>query len=163
MREVYIIDTSAFIDAKSYYPPESFGSFWKAIEDMTRNGEVIIISKVAEELKKGNDYLADEFLNNISVEDSEKMEYIRSIRELMKEVDPSSVQGWKSWVKKADPWVVAVAYHIKLSTLDDPIVLHNKVERGNQLKIETECRKLGIKNDRIHRLIKDKRIRFEIK
>ena len=162
MGDLFIMDTSALLDAKDYYPPELFESFWDYLIEMTTEGEMIIIDKVVDEIGRGSDFLSDDFIKAIKVENSEKIEYINVLKEIMGNIDPSVSVGWRSWVRKADPWVIAVARYHQLSTLDNPIVIHNEVERGKQLKIETECKRLGIENGRIHRIIKDKKIKFGV-
>lgn len=160
MDNVYIIDTSALIDAKRYYPPSQFETFWEYLIDMTKKGDLIIINKVVDELKKGNDYLSDGFVKRIRITDAEEKEYLLSLQNIIKGINPSEYEGWKQWFKKADPWIVAVANKIKKSSLAEPIIIHNERTRGKQLKIETECLRLGIKNDRIHRIIRDGKMSF---
>ncbi len=159
---VYVFDTSAFIDGKQYYPPEQFQSFWTYLIDMTFNDEIIVIDKVVNELRKGNDYLSEDFIKNIKVRKSEEGDILASLQIIMKDIDPSNMTGWKRWVKKADPWIIATALTIKNTTLDEPIIIHNEIERGKQLKIETESKRLGIRNNRIHRVIRDKKVMFNI-
>jgi len=161
MNDLYIIDTSALVDAKEYYPPDQFIDFWAYLIEMTKKGELIIIDRVADELRRGNDYLSKEFVRSIKIEDTDKEEYLHALSEIMKGLEPYQNIGWQSWIREADPWVIAVAVHIKGISMN-PIIIHNEVERKNQLKIESECRKHSIEQGRIHRIIKDKKITFGV-
>jgi len=62
-------------------------------------------------------------------------------------------------LKKADPWILAVAKTILDSGKRNPVIIHNETERGNKMRIETECRRLGISDGRIYRIVQKKKLR----
>ncbi len=57
---VYIIDTSSLTQAhRVYYPFDIAPSFWEFMKQQFNNGSFIYTNKVAFEIKRGNDALAD--------------------------------------------------------------------------------------------------------
>ena len=62
----YVIDTSVLIEAhRTYYAFDIAPSFWEMIEHNFKEGHIISIDKVYEELKKGKDVLFDWIGDNI--------------------------------------------------------------------------------------------------
>lgn len=59
----YLLDTSYFLNMKEYYPTEDkkFDFIWEKLKEKIRNGEIIIIDKVFNELKEGKD---NKFIQN---------------------------------------------------------------------------------------------------
>jgi hypothetical protein len=159
MDDVYIVDSSALIDAMSYYPPDQFPQVWEQLESMTHGGELIVIGRVAEEIGSGNDYLSEGFIKKIAIVNEEETIYLNTMNDIVEGIDPSKKVGWESWLKKADPWIIAVAKTILDSGQKNPMVIHNEVERGNRMRIETECRRLELSDGRLYRIIQKKKIR----
>lgn len=56
---MYILDANVFIAAsRTYYAFDLVPTFWTALEDQGRGGQLMSIDRVEEELKKGKDDLA---------------------------------------------------------------------------------------------------------
>ena len=55
----YLVDTNVFIQTKNHFGLDVCEGFWEWIIEANLQGKVFSVGKVAEELKKGNDELAD--------------------------------------------------------------------------------------------------------
>ena len=57
--KAYLVDTNVFIQTKNHFGLDVCEGFWEWIIEANSQGKVFSVEKVAEELKKGNDELAD--------------------------------------------------------------------------------------------------------
>jgi len=63
--EVFLVDSNTFITPyKTYYPFDIAPSFWMFLRENIENGNIVILSKVYEEVERGKDSLS-EWLQNI--------------------------------------------------------------------------------------------------
>ena len=80
---VYLIDTSAIIDAKKYH--YSFGRqrpFWLWLARQIDIGKVVVIEQVCDEIAVGNDELAEWFAGFAEQARSEPVSYPSHLREM---------------------------------------------------------------------------------
>lgn len=164
----YIIDTSAFIDAKETYPPENFKSFWDLLHEMNVQDVIVIPNKVKQELKRGNenDFLRNEFLIDKTITNDEDQETIHCLDYIIKKILPGNPVGSQSWLTSADPYVIACTLRISKmprSPNEKVILIHCEVERGNKIRIPYVCRLLGIESGKMNKIITEEKIQFTIK
>lgn len=59
MKEIYLLDASALIDAKNiFYDMDVFPAFWRWLDSTNRDGEIFSVREVRKELLKKQDNLA---------------------------------------------------------------------------------------------------------
>ena len=112
----YLFDTNIFITAKNtYYAMDIAKSFWKYLEKDAINDKIVIIDRVYEEIRKGNDELATwvkkVFSDKIiySNKDIIIQNYAFIISSITsKELYPRRAQD--EFAKVADSWLIAHAY-----------------------------------------------------
>lgn len=148
---VYVIDTSALISAKYYYPPKNMTSFWDDLHELNLKNKLIIIERVKSELK--SEYLKDDFLKDKIITKEDTPEVIKHLNVLMKSLPKKHQVGLTQWLKVADPYVIATALKIINETNENTYVLHGELARGEMIKIPYLCNLLKIRHDKIHRII----------
>ena len=129
---------------------------------MNSQDRVIILGKVKEELQKGNDYLSHEFLINKKITNDEDRETINCLKYLMKRIPKENQVGFQSWLKSADPFVVAYTLRISKFFDEKVILIHGEVERGKKIRIPYVCRLLGIESGGMSKIIIEEKIKFKI-
>lgn len=155
----YIVDASALINGNQYYPQENMGPFWEKLHELNKEGRLIIIKKVKEELKKGCDFLRNDFLENKVISDEEIKEIISLFPGILSKLPRDNMIGFESWLKDADPYVVAYALFLK-ERGEDVVLLHGEVENGNRIRIPYVCNKLSINHGPIHIIIREEKLKF---
>jgi len=160
----YVIDTSALIDAKETYPPENFKPFWDLLHEMNDTGRLIIPKKVKEELEKGKDFLSNEFLINKKTTEDEDEETVNCLGYIMKKIPKGNRDGFQSWLKSPDPFVIACTLRISRQIDEKNVMLIQcEVARGEKIKIPYVCNLLGIEVGKMSKLIIEEKIQFTIK
>lgn len=155
----YVIDTSTLRFAKTFYPPTNAKKFWEKLHDLNIEGKLIILDEIKNELKKGgvNDYLKSDFLEGKDITSTNFPEIPEILEKIGNEVRIDQREGFRAWLKKADPYLIAYAYYLKEKG-EDVMVLHNEAERGNKLKIDIFCHKYGLLHGKIDKLINNENI-----
>jgi len=158
----YVVDTSALISAKDYYPPDNFSSFWDYLHRLNLDNKLIILKKVKEELAEGNDYLSNTFFRGKIITDDEDQETIENLRFIVNRLEEDNKGGFQKWLIGADPYIVAYAYKLKKQFANGVILLTGEEEKGNIIKIPFVCRKFDIPFGKIPKLITEERINFSL-
>ena len=158
----YVIDTSALINGKEIYPPENFGPLWDKLHDMNIEGKLIILNKVKDELKKGEDFLSSTFLKNKKFTDDEDSETIYYLQYIMKNLPKENLVGFQNWLKSADPFLIAYTLRISKLSGERVILLHGEVERGKKMRIPYVCKHFKIECGRMQKLIIEESIKFKV-
>lgn len=155
----YIIDMSALKVSKEYYPPENATKFWNKLKDLNHEGKLVIINQIKEEINRGNetDYLKNDFVKNVIITNTEFPEIISILAKIGNEVQNDQKEGFRQWLKVADPYLIAYAFYLKEQG-EEVMVVHAEVERGNKLKIDSICIKYQILHNRIFELVKREHI-----
>lgn len=157
----YVVDTSAFVMGEKYYPHEQIEAFWNKIHSFNKEGKLIIIKKVKEELKKGYDFLSNGFFENKVISNEEIDEIVSLFPKIVNGLPIGNRVGFESWLKYADPYVVAYALFLKEKG-EEVILLHGEVENGSKIRIPYVCNILGIHHGPIHTIIREEKLKFEL-
>jgi hypothetical protein len=155
----YIIDTSALISAKNYYPPKNFEPFWKFLIDLNKKDKLIVIDKVKEEIQNGYDFLKTDFAPKITASNSEIPEVINLFPFIMKSLSSSQKIGFSQWLKCPDPYVIAYGEYLKRDG-NEIIILHGEKESGLKIRIPFVCNIIGLNQALVHRLIEEENLSF---
>lgn len=146
-KPVYLLDTDIFISAaRSYYAFDVAPGFWQALIEQARNGRVLSIDRVKDEIMRGKDELAkwakDKFKNwFVSTGDRQ---VISSYRQIMAWVvdqrqyfDPAK----EEFANNADGWLVAYAAAYRCT-----VTTNEKFEPNIQrrVKIPNVCREFNV-------------------
>lgn len=145
----FIIDSSSLIhSARHYYPPELFGDFWNYLISLTQSGELIIISRVKNELLNGfdGDYLKETFARQITQTNEEISEVWDKFPIIAQHFPPKDQVGILSWIQRqtADPFIVAYALYLK-DKGEECIVINGENDHDDKVKISRACRLLDIR------------------
>lgn len=131
----YLLDANTFIEAKNrYYSMTICPGFWQWITNSNKAKQIESISFVADELKKGNDKLAEWAKENPQIfdtcdDEATQNAYIKVANLVM------SLEGFKPNAKDefligADPWLIA-----KSIVLNATLVTHEKYNPDIKRKI----------------------------
>lgn len=143
--KIFVIDADALIHAYRYdFPPDGdHGGFWGWLDELAQSFDICIPEKVLEEIKKGNDGLADllrelHHLKDLPTEDS--LKHIPSVLEAygaLTEVDIEIIGV------KADPYIIAHAIESKATVVTNEIPEPGRTEPRNK-KIPDICSILDV-------------------
>jgi len=156
----YVIDTSALVTAKNYYPPKNFKPFWDFLIKLNKKHKLIIIDKVKTEIENGYDYLSNDFAKKITTSDSDISEVVNLFPQIMKSLSGSQKIGINQWLKCPDPYVIAYGYYLK-NDGKDVIILHSEKESGLKIRIPYVCNIIGLKQALVHRIIEEEKLSFK--
>ena len=153
---VYLIDTSAIIDAKKHH--YSFGRqrpFWLWLARQIHIGKVVVIAQVCDEIAVGNDELAEWIAGFAEQARSEPVSYPGHLREMeewiMANYPEDAFQLFtdvsKEGMKPADPYLISHALHQQEQGLEEHVVVTQEVPSfpGGKVKIPDVCRKFGVR------------------
>lgn len=135
----YVIDSSAIIDMKHFYP-NIFPSIWKKINELVKNIEIISVKEAYHEITGRADFLSEwakenESIFEIPTEDEYKtVSYIMSKHKEL--VRNDSISGGRH---VADPFLIAKAFSKNL------ILITNETFTPNGHKIPNVCKELNVK------------------
>jgi hypothetical protein len=113
--EKYVLDTSMFIQAaRSYYALDLAPRFWESLVAHARDGRVMSIDRVQEELGRGNDELAS-WANGrfgsafVPTDGPEVIDGYRELMEWVQSQDQFFDAAKADFASGADGWLVAYA------------------------------------------------------
>ena len=116
--DIYIMDTSSFIELKKSYPKNIFKSIWKELEFLIKNGRLITHEFVIKELEKQDDEISQwvkslktkykDFVHKTDIVQINKLQHIVNRF-------PAILQIREKYEKPyhADPFIIALALEIK--------------------------------------------------
>lgn len=131
----HILDSNTFIEAKNRYYGMAFcPAYWMWIRKQHHALEVGSISFVADELKRGNDELADWVKVNadifMDISDAATQQAFSLVAEAVSKQAPSMKNGaFEEFMSGADPWLIA-----KAMTSNAVIVTHESFNPANKKK-----------------------------
>jgi hypothetical protein len=157
----YIIDASALINAKQYYPPENIPDFWLKLHELNARGNLIIIKKVKSELERGYDFLSENFFKDKVITNEEISEVVTKFPLIVNSLQVSQQGGFSSWLKDADPYLIGYALYLKDSG-EKVMVLHGEKANQGKIRLPPVCKHFNIKNDSIDALIKEEKMKFRL-
>lgn len=117
MNNKYLIDSNSLITPyERYYPFDLVVSFWTQLEKYIKNGSIVILDMVKNEIMKKSDDLSS-WLDNITIpeyidhRDIEIINLYQSVLESVKNDDCYKDVALSDWSKidSADPWLIATA------------------------------------------------------
>ena len=151
---IYVIDTSALIDAwTKWYPPNNFPTIWENIEDLGRNNILTIPDAVILELSAQDDDLykwckaRNNYICTSSTEPRQKIIITVSnkYKNLIKSGTPSR--------NFADPIVISIAEYFQCT-----VVTHEKFTGDlNGPRIPDVCKDMGIRVVQFHQVVQEQR------
>jgi len=161
----YLLDANVFIQAKRFhYPFDVFPGFWKWLESEMRNGSLRSIKPIFNELKAGNDVLAEWAEDQkewfLPVEDEQtQREYARIVAWVSDKNQGYTQPAINEYLDVGDSWLVAMA-----STENMTIVTHEKfnAQRKSKILIPNVCRTFGIEYIDTIELIRRTGARFHL-
>lgn len=111
----YVLDASVFMEAaRRYYAFDFAPRFWEGLVEHARDGRVMSIDRVQEELARGNDELAS-WANGrfgsafLPTEAPEVIDVYRELMEWVQSQDQFLDAARAEFASKADGWLVAYA------------------------------------------------------
>lgn len=144
----HLLDSNTLIEAKNrYYNMNFCPAFWDWISVKNQSSEVLSISMVLDELKKGKDELADwvkdrpEFF--IGVEDDDTQASFAIVAQaLAGEAHKMKAGALDEFLAGADPWLIA-----KAMATGANVVTHEKLDYNIKRKflIPNVCEMFGVK------------------
>lgn len=157
--KTYLVDTNVFIQIKNYFGLDVCEGFWEWMIAGNVEGKVFSVEKVAEELTKGNDELADWAKNRGSeffLSPDQKV--IKSMRD---------VSGWvhgQSYTQAAvDKFLAEADYFLVSHALAyDCVVVTYEVRQKTEsrVKIPNVCQEFEVECVRPYEMLKDEGVRF---
>lgn len=145
---IFVVDTSALVDMKKWYPMDAFTDLWDKIERMVKNGEIKAPMEVFREIKKKDDVLKKWCQAHKEMFVDENLEIIKNFERVKEKYDSNY---WEANIQNdlwADPWVIACALSLEI-TVDDGIKYATIITSENTQKpnrIPVIARKFGIKS-----------------
>ncbi|MDR2572170.1 MAG: DUF4411 family protein [Oscillospiraceae bacterium] len=150
----YLIDTNSLITPyKRYYPFDLAPPFWKSMEEKLKDGNIVLLDKVYNEVTAGDDELTEwlsgiEYINVVS---HKNVEMVKKYSEILSYVQTCGFYKQKAlaeWsdAKVADAWIVACAIvqNHTVVTFEEPNGNLNKNYPCSRAKIPEICDVFGI-------------------
>lgn len=160
IRAKFVIDADTLIAAhKSTYIPEVFPGLWESLGYYQKQGALVFIDKVFDEIKAPRDLASwKEFLDSSLIVPTDGDETIRlSYQQVLDwakyALDPKFTKAaLKKFGEGADGWLVAFA-----KENDAKIVTNETPERRSksEIKLPTVCKEFGVKYSRLSRMLKE--------
>lgn len=149
MADPILVDTNFFIQShRSYYPFDVFPSFWISVRDLARNGKIISIDKVKDEIYPYEDKLTDWCKNNLSTDffkDSSIAvnEYSNVVNYAHSRKDHYKQTAINEFCKdsNADTWLCSYALYKNLVLQTQET---SEPQRRNKIKIPDVCREFSV-------------------
>lgn len=122
-QEVFLIDTNALLTPHlMYYPFDLAPSFWEQLEEKLKDGSVVLLDMVKNEITEGHDELSNwmKSLQGINIIDHRTPEIIEKYSRVLGAVQSNTCykqSALAEWSREsvADPWLIATAAVRKLT------------------------------------------------
>jgi len=153
-KTVFLIDTNSLITPyRMYYPFDLAPNFWRCMETRIKDGSIVILDKVYDELLKGKDALSNWLVgigpfNQIEHKDPS---IIKKYGEVLAHIQtsgfykPKALSEWSN-NNVADPWLIACASVLKYTivTFEGPNKSLSKAFPSSDPKIPDVCKEFGV-------------------
>lgn len=155
----YLLDSNTLIEAKNrYYAMTICPAYWQWVLMQNKAMEIASISMVANELKKGNDDLAEWTKENpalfVDISDEPTQSAFGRVAQILHEQSAGmKVGALEDFLSGADPWLIAKAW-----TTGATVVTHEAFNPNSKKKflIPNICKQLNIPSintfELLHRL-----------
>ena len=149
----YVLDTSALIDLKNFYSPSRFEGLWEIFTQLNKEGKLLIIDKVKDEILSGDDtdFLKNTFILDkaITKTDSDKNIAATLMNTHFRKVcliagQKPGASGIDRWAKSADPFVIAYADLLQSSGEQILVITSEKQKEGSFINMRFLCKQLKI-------------------
>ncbi len=143
---VYIIDTSSLVKLNRNNPIDVFPSIWEKLKFLVDNNRLIAPREVLSEIKQNDDVLSKWAKNQKKMFKEPTQKQIEIVQEILKDF-PALIDTERKF--DADPWVIALAIELSLSsqqtlfTIKRIVVTEEKL-RENRVRIPFVCNKKSI-------------------
>jgi hypothetical protein len=163
--EPYIIDANIFMQAaRNYYPFDFAKPFWDGLVNFAKQGKIISIDKVYDEIMKGNDTLKDWADSDFKefFQTSETIPITEHYAELVMwaEAEQQYVQNAKDEFmlrENADAWVIAYAKNYKCTVVTSEVI-DSKITVS--IKIPNVCDAFNIPYCNTFELLRELKFKF---
>ncbi|WP_454730820.1 MULTISPECIES: DUF4411 family protein [Cupriavidus] len=143
----HLLDSNTLIEAKNRYYSMTFcPAFWQWVHGQNQLLQVGSISMVADELKKGNDELAQWAKDNAGLfmdvsDDATQLAFVDVARVVAEQAPVMKVGALEKFMAGADPWLIA-----KAMATDAIVVTHEAFHRDARRKflIPNICQHFGV-------------------
>lgn len=144
-KNIYVVDTDALIHAYRYdFPPDgNHAGFWEWLDELATKIDIIIPEKVRDEIRQGNDKLAEllDSLKNLKSQNTQdalsKIKTVLDAYGQLTEIDLEIIGN------KADPYVIAHAIELQATVVTNEIPEPGRTAPRNK-KIPDICNSLEI-------------------
>lgn len=141
----YLLDSNTYIQAKNqYYDMYVCPAYWDWLDQQFERGVLCSIDMIGQELKKGNDALADwakERPSHFVANDDKETQgiFTEIVSFVMKGAYNSGNRD--DFLAKADPWIIA-----KAKSIGATVVTHEATvsENTRKVKVPNICRQFGV-------------------
>jgi Domain of unknown function (DUF4411) len=146
----YLVDSNIFMEAaRRYYPLDFAKPFWDAMIKFAKQGKIISIDKVFDELKQGNDLLKEWAVNDFKnyFDDTQTEDVLKNYIELVQHAQAQTQYNQAAKDRfmeddNADTWILAYA-----RTNNCVIVTHEVADSNikRNIPIPNICKDFDIK------------------
>lgn len=154
--EKFLIDANTLMAAaRLYYAYDLVPSFWEIFGEKIKDGNIILLDMVKNEIDKGQDELKewiDERQDDFQICNHVDPEIILKYAEVMQYIQKCGFyneKGLNSWAKDdvADPWLIAAAAakDYSLITFEQSAGLLNSKSKSGKVKIPDVTNYFGVK------------------
>lgn len=167
----FLIDANSLMAAaRLYYAYDLLPSFWEIFGEKIKEGNVILLDMVKNEIDKGQDELQrwvrerqEDFLNCNHV-DPEIIPKYAEVMQYIHECGFYNEKGLDSWAKNdvADPWLIAtaVAKGYILITFEQSAGLLNTKHKSGKVKIPDVASHFGVEVHNLYYMMRQLGIRI---
>jgi hypothetical protein len=163
MKELFLLDANAFIEAKNqYYRLDTFPVFWSWLDSSLTSGPLASIKRIRDELLKGKDELAEwidarkSFPYFLPVNDEPTQSRFAEISTWVMG-QPYTPRAQFDFLAGGDPWLIAKA----LTTRGTVVTLETyEPKRLNKVKIPNVCHHFNVSYINTFDLLQQLGIRF---
>ena len=158
-REIFLIDTNAFISPyRTYYPFDLAPSFWGFLEQSMATGDIVLLDVVYDEVTKGDDDLS-QWLSGVEPQCLKRAQadILAVYKQILNDIQQAkthtgqplyNAKALNEWAQYdiADPWLVATAKarDYTLVSFESPSGALGASTLG-RVKIPDEAKKFGVK------------------
>ncbi|WP_431831960.1 DUF4411 family protein [Corynebacterium accolens] len=132
---MYLVDSNIVIDGFRTYPPDSFPSYWRAIESFVKRGKFLFHEKVCEEILIHEDdkssWLKKTVPRDRWIRRDDELESYRAVTKWAR-VDRQPAynpQEVRQFLNNADSWLVASAHAKRFTILTNETPATSKEKR----------------------------------
>ena len=124
----YVVDTSSLVNLRQHYPSVAFMALWNRVGTLADEGRMIAPEQVCAELSSKDDELsgwAKQHKAMFMKNSDDMVKFATSLADKYR-----TMRSVNTAVEKADPHVIALAYHRSRETLADKWIV--VTEEGNE-------------------------------